>query len=157
MQGELNDAARALAGGGTVVALTGAGISIDSGIPAFRGSQGLWDRYDPMDYATIEAFTSHPERVWPMLLELEDLMAAARPNPAHSALAELEQMGRMHLVITQNIDGLHQAAGSRRVVELHGSGRRMICLDCGQRYGKSIVSMGDMPPRCACGGSSSPT
>lgn len=152
MQGELEAAARALARASMVVALTGAGISIDSGIPAFRGSQGLWDRYDPMDYATIEALTAKPRQVWEMLLELEGLMHKAEPNAAHEALAELESMKSLHLVVTQNIDGLHQAAGSSKVVELHGSGKRLVCLDCGMGHGRSVIDPANLPPRCACGG-----
>ena len=145
-------AARVLKKARSVVALTGAGFSIDSGIPAFRGAQGLWDRYDPMEFASIEAFTSRPAKVWEMLLELEALVMDAEPNPAHLALAELEQMGRLHLLVTQNIDGLHQAAGNRKVVEFHGSGRRLACLSCRRIHKRGSVGFSDPPPRCSCGG-----
>ena len=133
-------------------ALTGAGISVDSGIPAFRGAQGLWDRYDPDEYAHIDAFRADPAKVWGMLIELDDLVRGAEPNPAHQALAQLEALGRMQMLATQNVDGLHQAAGSKSVVELHGSSRRLVCLDCGRRVRRAELMLGIMPPRCTCGG-----
>ena len=145
-------AARALKKARTVVALTGAGFSIDSGIPCFRGSQGLWDRYDPMEFASIEAFRSRPAEVWEMLIELDSIVRNARPNAAHLALADLERIGRLHLLVTQNIDGLHQEAGNRRVVEFHGSGRRLACLECGHLHHRSAVDFSELPPRCHCGG-----
>ncbi len=144
--------ARLVAKAETTVALTGAGISVESGIPAFRGSQGLWERYDPMEYATLEAFQADPAKVWGMLVELEELLLGARPNPAHQALAKLERLGRLASVVTQNIDGLHQAAGNRHVVEFHGSGRRLRCLDCGRQVGRNEIMMNELPPRCGCGG-----
>ena len=109
-----------------VVALTGAGISVDSGIPAFRGSQGLWERYDPLEYAHIDAFHAQPQKVGCMLEEMLALVFAARPNAAHLALAALEAGGYLRTIITQNVDGLHQEAGSRRVVEFHGNTRRLV-------------------------------
>lgn len=134
------------------VALTGAGISVESGIPAFRGSQGLWDRYDPLEYAHIQAFRNDPAKVWKMLAELAGLVARAQPNPAHRALARLEEMGRLRAVITQNIDSLHQRAGSREVVEFHGNGQRVVCLKCGRTAAQASLSLEDLPPRCPCGG-----
>ena len=134
------------------MALTGAGISVESGIPAFRGSQGLWDRYDPMEFAYIGAFLADPGKVWRMLVELEDTVAQARPNPGHLALAELESMGHLRAVITQNIDGLHQAAGNKNVIEFHGNGRRLICLSCHKTYPPEIVNPVALPPRCTCQG-----
>lgn len=134
-----------------VVALTGAGISVDSGIPAFRGTQGLWDRYDPAEYATIAAFRADPEKVWGMLRELGGLIGAARPNPGHLALAELEQLDGLHAIVTQNVDGLHQAAGSRTVYEFHGNGARLACLACNAKRKLVDLSLADVPPRCACG------
>jgi NAD-dependent deacetylase len=152
VQDKLNEAAEILARSKSTVALTGAGISVDSGIPAFRGAQGLWERYDPMDYASIEAFRRNPAKVWGMLRELETLVLAARPNPVHHALAELESLGLLDLVVTQNIDGLHQEAGSQAVVEFHGSGRRLVCLACGRDLRRSEVLLDELPPRCSCGG-----
>ncbi|KIX15099.1 SIR2 family NAD-dependent protein deacylase [Dethiosulfatarculus sandiegensis] len=135
-----------------IVVLTGAGMSVDSGIPAFRGSQGLWSKYDPMEYASIDAFCNNPVKVWKMLKELDEAVACAEPNPAHYSLAELERMGRVSLLVTQNIDGLHQAAGSRQVVEFHGSQRRLRCLSCGRTFSRNEVMMLEDPPRCLCGG-----
>lgn len=134
------------------VALTGAGISVESGIPDFRGSQGLWERYDPMEYAHIEAFRANPKKVWKMLLELGNMVAQARPNPAHLALAQLEAMGHLKAIITQNIDALHQLAGNKEVIEFHGNGRRLVCLSCGKTYSRDRVDPNDLPPRCACRG-----
>ena len=134
------------------VALTGAGISVESGIPAFRGSQGLWDRYDPLEYAHIDAFLADPGKVWRMLVELGGLVDRAEPNPAHWALAQLEEWGHLKAVITQNIDALHQRAGSREVIEYHGNGQRLRCLQCGKVVNKEAVSMSVLPPRCPCRG-----
>lgn len=114
-----------------VVALTGAGISIASGVPSFRGTGGLWERHDPAEVATIAALRRDPERVWRFLRELDAVLLAAQPNPAHTALASLEERGLLRGVITQNVDGLHQAAGSRQVIELHGHTRSLHCIDCG--------------------------
>ncbi|EKP95346.1 SIR2 family NAD-dependent protein deacylase [Thermaerobacter subterraneus] len=142
---------------GRAVALTGAGVSVASGIPAFRGRDGLWSRFDPEEFAHIDAFRRDPERVWSMLDELYDALAEARPNRAHQALARLEEMGCLRAVITQNIDGLHQAAGSRNVIELHGNFRRVVCMDCGSRYAaESVRRLAGLPGggghRCWCGG-----
>ena len=93
-----------------VVAFTGAGISVESGIPDFRGAGGLWEKYNPSEYATIEAFHANPQKVWMMLKEMGDLLESSRPNPAHLALAELEEMWHVRSIITQNIDNLHQDA-----------------------------------------------
>lgn len=113
-----------------VVALTGAGISVESGIPDFRSPEGLWSRYDPLLYGTYESFISHPERFWEMARELNPTLEGAEPNPAHFALAELERLGKCRAVITQNIDNLHQRAGSSDVLELHGTHRTGHCMKC---------------------------
>jgi NAD-dependent deacetylase len=115
------------------VAFTGAGISVESGIPPFRGSQGLWSKYDPEEFAYIEAFLSDPAKVWKMLREMFDLIFNAKPNLAHIVLGELEKLGFLKSVITQNIDGLHQEAGNKNVIEFHGNCRWLICLNCGKR------------------------
>jgi NAD-dependent deacetylase len=115
---------------GNVVAFTGSGISVESGIPTFRGGQGLWEKYDPMEYAHIDAFRRNPEKVWNMLREMANVIFAANPSPAHRALAELENRGLLNAVITQNVDGLHQTAGSRNVIEYHGNHRRLVCVGC---------------------------
>lgn len=148
----LEEAARMIRGARSVVALTGAGISVESGIPAFRGAQGLWEKYDPMEFAHIDALRAHPEKVWRMLLELHSVVEEARPNPAHIGLAQMEMMGHLRAIITQNIDHLHQDAGSRNVIEFHGSGRQMACLSCGERLPSEQVDLEQIPPRCYCGG-----
>ncbi|HDD52586.1 MAG TPA: NAD-dependent deacylase [Thermosulfidibacter takaii] len=131
-----------------VIALTGAGISVDSGIPAFRGAQGLWDRYDPAEYAHISSFTANPGKVWGMLKELHQIMEKAQPNPAHYALARLEELGILKALVTQNVDGLHQKAGSRRVIEFHGNGETLICLSCGKEYPVKEMALETLPPLC---------
>lgn len=133
------------------VALTGAGLSVDSGIPDFRSPGGLWERFDPLEYATIDAFREDPERVWRMLVELDQLLGAARPNPGHLALARLEERGLLDGIVTQNVDNLHQAAGSKTVVEFHGNGRRLCCLRCRRSVEADQARGLGMPPRCpAC-------
>lgn len=135
-----------------VVAFTGAGISVESGIPDFRGPSGLWEKFDPMEYATIEAFHANPKKVWGMLKEMAMILDRARPNPAHRALAHLEEMGRLSSVITQNIDYLHQEAGSKRVIEFHGTSKSLVCVLCGRLYDRRQVGLTTLPPRCACSG-----
>jgi len=148
---DIDEAARLIAASERVIALTGAGISVDSGIPAFRGSQGLWERYDPMEYAHIDAFVENPERVWEMLRELGAIIEGSRPNAGHRALARLEEMGRLCAVITQNVDGLHQRAGSKEVIEFHGSGDRLVCLAGHGPFPRTAIRPDCFPPRCpAC-------
>lgn len=130
------------------VALTGAGISVASGIPDFRSPQGLWSEFEPMEYATIEAFIADPHKVWKMFKAVSRLVRAASPNAAHKALAELEQGGRLQAVITQNIDGLHQVAGTRTIVELHGTGRRLACPECGYQETTPEQGLPDQPVPC---------
>ena len=130
------------------IAFTGAGISVESGIPDFRGAEGLWQKYAPEDYAHIQAFTSDPDRVWLMLKEMFALVMGAKPNPAHEGLAELERMGYLSSVITQNVDGLHQAAGSRNVIEFHGTHRTLSCLNCSSTVDGTSLRIEDLPPRC---------
>ncbi|RLB41562.1 MAG: RNA polymerase subunit sigma [Deltaproteobacteria bacterium] len=132
------------------LALTGAGISVESGIPDFRGAGGLWSKYDPAEYASIEAFRANPEKVWHMLREMEEIVSAARPNKAHIGLGELEKLGYLHYVITQNIDNLHQEGGSRNVIEYHGNSSTLSCLWCGKKY-QAHEKKGEFPPKCECG------
>jgi NAD-dependent deacetylase len=113
------------------VVLTGAGISTESGIPDFRSPTGIWAEYDPMEYATIDAFRRDPRKVWEFYALRLELLTRAEPNDGHRALAELERRGLVQAVITQNIDGLHQRAGSQEVIEVHGSIRTASCLECG--------------------------
>ncbi len=144
----LESLASLLQAGGKAAALTGAGMSTESGIPDFRSAGGIWDQFDPMEYAHIAAFRSDPEKVWQMLTELESIVLQARPNDGHRALAALERAGMLLGVITQNIDGLHQAGGSTTVVEFHGSGRTLVCLRCGARADAVSMRQQPRPPRC---------
>ena len=137
------------------IALTGAGVSAESGIPTFRGEGGLWTKYDPVKVSSIDSFLADPSAYWQVSKDRGGIALAARPNPGHEALARLEASGRLAALITQNTDGLHQAAGSRRVIELHGSGRTVECLECGAREARAEVQARldvEMPPRCrSCG------
>lgn len=133
------------------VVLTGAGISAESGIPTFRSQGGLWEKYDPAVYASIEVFRRDPSKYWELRGDSIRNYDRYQPNTAHLALAELEQMGIVQCVITQNIDGLHKKAGSKDVVEIHGSLREIYCLTCGKEYRAPHVPYG-IPPCCSCGG-----
>ncbi|NTU79126.1 MAG: NAD-dependent deacylase [Chloroflexales bacterium] len=138
-----------------VVALTGAGYSKPSGIPDFRSPDGIWTVSDPSEVASLRAFRRDPDAFYSWLNGLLGPILVARPNPAHLALAELEHAGRLSAVITQNIDGLHQMAGSRRVYELHGHLRSATCLWCGRQVPVEpllqTVRRGQAP-HCSCGG-----
>jgi NAD-dependent deacetylase len=112
------------------VVLTGAGVSTESGIPDFRSRTGIWAQYDPMEYATIDAFRRDPEKVWEFYALRLGVLGGAEPNAGHLALAELERRGLVQAIVTQNIDGLHQRAGSQEVIEVHGSIRTATCLAC---------------------------
>ena len=114
------------------VVLTGAGISTESGIPDFRSPTGIWAKYDPMEYATFSAFRRNPVKVWDFYAKRFEVLVHAQPNAGHHALAELERLGFVRAVVTQNIDGLHERAGSREVIEVHGSIRTASCLACGE-------------------------
>jgi len=149
-------AAELLFGARNGLALTGAGVSAESGIPTFRGTGGLWSQYDPVKVASLDNFLRDPSAYWTVAKERGPAVLAARPNAGHHALAGLEKAGHLVAVVTQNTDGLHQDAGSRHVIELHGSGRTVQCLDCGQREKRAEVQArleSEMPPRCRmCGG-----
>ena len=142
-------AADAIKNSKNMIALTGAGISVESGIPDFRSAGGLWDKYDPAVYATIDSFRRNPEMVWQMLFDMADIIVNARPNEGHLALARMEELGFLKSIITQNIDNLHQLAGSRHVIEYHGNASKLECLSCGTVY-DNIQSGSEVltPPRC---------
>lgn len=129
------------------VALTGAGISTASGIPDFRGSSGLWKKYDPAVYAHISTFNSCPEKIWELTVILLEMLSVIRPNKAHLALAGMEHRGLLHGIITQNIDGLHKLAGSRNVVEYHGSLESVTCTAC-RRVGPMPALIPPLCPDC---------
>ena len=132
-----------------IVFVTGAGISQESGIPTFRGKDGLWRNYDPMKLATIDAFYDNPKLVWEWYNERRNNIFQAQPNPGHSAIAELEKHTQV-TVLTQNIDGLHKKAGSSNVLELHGSIVKIKCSVCD--YNEEILTeISDFPPLCKCG------
>ena len=150
--GEMSEAAAMLRRADRVVALTGAGLSVASGIPAFRGSQGLWEKYDPYEYASLDSFLADPGKVWMMLKELSLAVDRSRPNPGHLALTRIQEQGRLKSVITQNVDNLHQAAGTKGVIEFHGNGASLVCLDCGKKMRSGQADLASLPPRCACGG-----
>ena len=137
------------------VVLTGAGVSTESGIPDFRSPTGIWATYDPMEYATIDAFRRDPIKVWDFYARRLEVLKQARPNAAHRALAELERRGLVEALITQNIDRLHELAGSRELVEVHGSIRTSSCLQCGERVPfegvVQLVEEGGAPPCPRCG------
>jgi NAD-dependent deacetylase len=135
-----------------VVALTGAGISVESGIPDFRSPGGLWERFNPMEYAHIRAFRANPAKVWTLLNEMDAIIIAARPNPAHYALAELEARGTLLGIITQNVDNLHQAAGSKNVIEYHGNAHRFVCDSCKGQHPRETLDFSKTPLYCLCGG-----
>jgi NAD-dependent deacetylase len=137
-----------------IVAFTGAGISQESGIPTFRGADGIWQRHDPQQVATYEGFEADPARAWRFHEALRKICRDARPNPAHLALAWIERAadGRALVpVVTQNIDGLHQAAGSEHVLELHGSCHRMKCIECDFSTEDMPDEFDTLPPTCECG------
>ena len=137
--------------GRPLAVLTGAGISAESGLPTFRGPGGLWEGNRPEDLATPEAFEREPEKVWRFYAWRLAKLRGARPNEGHLALARMERILPRMTLVTQNVDGLHAAAGSRNLLELHGSLLHARCTDCSRR---SKAPEGDIPPlpRCACGG-----
>ncbi len=142
-----------LAGARSVVAFTGAGISAESGVPTFRGNEGLWKKFKPEELANLDAFMRNPELVWEWYAARKRIIADIEPNPGHHALAKMEQMFPRFTVITQNIDNLHRRAGSRNVFELHGNIERNYCMKCGIPYtNREILSQADVPRCLKCNG-----
>lgn len=129
----LEDAVKRFIEAGQPVALTGAGISVESGIPDFRSPGGLWSIMPAEEYATLDVFFRNPEKAWKLYRAVAESIEGAEPNPAHSALADLEKTGKLAGIVTQNVDGLHYAAGSRQVVEMHGDHQHLQCLSCRER------------------------
>lgn len=146
----------ALSAAESVVTLTGAGVSAESGIPTFRGPGGLWRNYSPQDLATPAAFARDPRLVWEWYDWRRGLIAEAQPNPGHLALVELERRvasGRgSFTLVTQNVDGLHDRAGSRNIAKLHGDIWLVRCVMCGREERNEQVPLAALPPRCNCGG-----
>jgi NAD-dependent deacetylase len=153
-------AAECLARARYVIALTGAGLSVESGIPPFRGPGGLWTKHGEPPMNGFQLFLADPRRAWEERLnptgpmrELWSALAAARPNPGHLALVELEEMGVLRATITQNVDNLHRLAGSTRLFEIHGNATLIRCLTCITRFAREDIDFATLPPRCPhCGG-----
>src|ERR1039457_6777694 len=135
----------------SVAALTGAGVSAESGVPTFRGNNGLWRQYRAEDLATPEAFERDPKLVWEWYDWRRCLIAKAKPNAGHFALAELERPGPSFTLITQNLDDLHDDAGSRNVLKVHGSIWMVRCTLCGEEHLDRTAPLPELPPRCECG------
>lgn len=135
-----------------VVAFTGAGISAESGVATFRAQGGLWTKFKPEELANVDAFLANPQMVWEWYQARREVILEAKPNPGHYALAEMEELIPKVSVITQNIDGLHVAAGSSEVIELHGNIRKNYCQNCGKRYDDETLLHMQEVQRCECGG-----
>lgn len=141
-----------IASAGSIAALTGAGISAESGIPTFRGAGGLWREYRAEDLATPEAFARDPKLVWEWYDWRRGMIAGAQPNAGHRALAELGRRSPKFTLVTQNVDGLHERAGSTGVLKVHGDIWTVRCVACGREREDRRASIPELPPRCACGG-----
>jgi len=133
-----------------IAVLTGAGISAESGVPTFRGEEGLWKKFSPMELANCDAFMANPKLVWEWYNWRKGLINDVKPNPGHFALAELEEMCEEFILITQNVDGLHRRAGSKNILELHGRIYASFCLECKKEYDDPVFE--DGIPHCECGG-----
>jgi NAD-dependent deacetylase len=161
MEDLIERAAKDLAESKHAVALSGAGMSTESGIPDFRGPKGIWTtdkEAEAKAYQRYELFLHDPKAYWEEMLGVQGTYGAfyeeirrAEPNPGHHALADLEALGILKCVITQNIDGLHKKAGNNRVLEYHGSTHVLRCISCGSRFAREEVSLDELPPRCKCG------
>ncbi|MEO0143276.1 MAG: NAD-dependent deacylase [candidate division WOR-3 bacterium] len=147
----IEEAVKILKGAKRIFVLTGAGVSAESGIPTFRGKDGLWKNYSATDLATPEAFNRNPELVWEWYRWRQEIILKAKPNPAHYAIVELERISSEFLLLTQNVDNLHQRAGSRNVLELHGNIFRTRCCNCGRIDGVEKAKFTPLP-YCPCGG-----
>ncbi|TDO90056.1 NAD-dependent deacetylase [Halanaerobium saccharolyticum] len=131
---------------------TGAGVSVESGVPPFRGEKGLWNEYDPV-ILELKNFYKNPKASWVIIKEIfYDYFGKAEPNKAHQVIARLEKDGYVQAVITQNIDDLHQQAGSKNVFEFHGNSRHLVCTECGEKYSVTDELLAELPPKCReCG------
>ncbi len=149
----IKQAAELIKNSSRTVAFTGAGISVESGIPPFRGDGGLWNKYDPI-ILDIDYFKQNTEKAWVVIKELfYDFMGIAEPNAAHFALTKMEKAGLLQSIITQNIDNLHQKAGNSEVYEFHGNSRDLVCMNCSKKHTVSDVDLSVLPPLCEkCGG-----
>ena len=139
-----------------VVVLTGAGISAESGVPTFRGEDGLWKKFRPEELATFDAFMANPRLVWEWYEYRRKIIEEIKPNPGHLALVEFQNYFEKFDLVTQNVDGLHHQAGSKNVIELHGNIKRNKCIQCGTKYEILENTTPGIPPKCACGGNIRP-
>jgi NAD-dependent deacetylase len=155
---QILSAARAILGANYAISLTGAGISVESGIPPFRGPGGLWTKYGEPPMNGYQIFLNDPKKGWEERIRRQDdelwrPLKAALPNPGHRALAEMETLGVVRFLITQNVDDLHRQAGHQAIAEIHGNWRLIRCLECNARYPSEEISLAELPPRCpACDG-----
>jgi len=149
MTDALAQAAHVIANAESVIAVTGAGVSEESGVPTFRGEHGIWVKYPIEEYGRVDAYLGNPDKIWAFWCELFELVKDCKPNPAHHALAELESIGRLQTLITQNVDNLHQEAGSENVIEYHGNARKLVCMKCKQRAPIDPNNLQDTAPTCA--------
>ena len=156
---EVLAAAQMMLGARYAIALTGAGMSVESGIPPFRGPGGLWTKHGEPPMNGFQIFLADPKKAWEDKLrrtqgdELYAALREARPNPGHQALVEMEALGVLRCVITQNIDNLHRAAGQKSLAEIHGNFALIRCLECASRFGFEQIALDELPPRCpVCGG-----
>lgn len=135
-----------------ITAFTGAGISVESGIPPFRGENGLWNKFDPI-FLDINYFHQNPLKSWKLIKEIfYDFFGKAKPSTAHLALSKMEKLGYLNSIITQNIDNLHQKSGSKKVWEFHGNSRNLICMNCNEIYSAANTNLSHLPPKCEkCG------
>lgn len=136
----------------TVAVLTGAGISAESGVPTFRGEEGLWKKFRPEELANFDAFMKNPQLVWEWYNYRKKIISEVKPNPGHVALARMEKLFDHFYLITQNVDNMHRQAGSSRIYELHGNIMRNRCVDCNKYVETIPVHEPDVVPRCECGG-----
>jgi NAD-dependent deacetylase len=137
----------------SICVLTGAGISAESGVPTFRGEEGLWKKFRPEELANFDAFMRNPDLVWEWYAYRRKLIHEVNPNPAHFALVDLERRVKEFTLVTQNVDNLHRRAGSQRVIELHGNIERSFCIDCGMQVSETDLDDSQGVPRCKkCGG-----
>jgi NAD-dependent deacetylase len=136
----------------SIVAFTGAGISAESGVPTFRGEDGLWKKFKPEELANFDAFMRNPDLVWEWYSYRKKIISTIKPNPGHYALAALERCVPQFAVITQNVDNLHRRAGSSTVYELHGNIERNYCIGCGKQFTDQDLGQFNTAPHCPCGG-----
>jgi NAD-dependent deacetylase len=151
MDNEIFKAVRIIKQSRHITAFTGAGISVESGIPPFRGKNGLWSKFDPI-FLDIDYFHQNPLKSWKLIKSIfYNFFGKAKPNQAHFCLSEMENLGLLKSIITQNIDNLHQEAGSKAVYEFHGTYRILVCEKCNKKYDSNNIDFSKLPPKCSCG------